>query len=307
MGSSESNISPSFFVQKENFEIVYGCYMIKGRRSYMEDYSRCILNLGTQYRAITGKQIDKEYGSFFALFDGHSGHLCSEYISENLPNFITSNSHYPDDIIKTAKEAFRDCDLKFITEEAAPHKNEDGCTAIVSLIWENVIYVINSGDSRCVLAHAGKCIPMSIDHSPSNPIEEERIKKYGGYVKENRIRGKLGVARGFGAYRYKDKVNYGERLVTVEPDIKTFAITKETEFLILATDGIWDKITNEEAVEFIRSRLGDLATNEKFQSSKVQFVYDICIELVKEADSRQSKDNISCVIVVFNHGSPSKS
>jgi len=41
--------------------------------------------------------------------------------------------------------------------------------------------------------------------------------------------------------------------------------------------------------------------NEKFQSSKVQFVYDICIELVKEADNRQSKDNISCIIVVFNH------
>jgi len=297
MGTATSTINPTFYVQKENFEVVYGCYMIKGHRTTMEDYSRCILNLDDR------KSSDKEFGSFFGIFDGHSGNLCAEYVSEHLPNFISSNSHYPTDIAKAAKEAFKDCDLQYIKEEAAPNKNEDGCTANVAIVWKDILYVINTGDSRCVLSHDGKCIPMSVDHSPSNPVEEERIKKYGGYVKENRIRGKLGVARCFGAYRYKDKVTYGERLVTVEPDIKTFNITKETEFLLIATDGIWDKISNEEAVEFIRSRLGNLSTNQKFQSSKSQFVYEICIELVKEADSRQSKDNISCIIVVFNGSS----
>jgi len=202
-----------------------------------------------------------------------------------------------------AVEAFRGCDLQFIKDEAVPNNYNDGCTAIVSIVWEDVIYVINSGDSRCIMAHGGQCIPMSTDHSPSHPAEEERIKKHGGYVKNNRVRGKLGVARGFGAYRYKHKVNYGDRLLTVEPEVKTFSIDKQTEFLILATDGVWDMISNEEAIQLVRDKLGDLATNTKFQEAKEKFVYDICIELVKEADNRKSLDNISCIIIVFNHQS----
>jgi serine/threonine protein phosphatase PrpC len=302
MGASDSIISPSFSIQKEKFEIVYGAYMIKGQRSEMEDYSRCVLNLGEQFRAVPGKTgLDKEFGSFFGLFDGHSGNLCAEYIAEHLPSFFTSNPNYPNNIPVAAVEAFRGCDLQFIKDEAVPNNYNDGSTAIVAIIWEEVIYVINSGDSRCILAHGGQCIPMSIDHSPSNPTEEERIKKNGGHVKNNRVRGKLGVARGFGAYRYKHKENYGDRLITVEPEVKTFQIDKQTEFLILATDGIWDKISNEEAIQFVRERLGDLATNTKFQEAKEKFVYDICIELVKEADTRKSTDNISCIIIVFNH------
>jgi len=238
---------------------------------------------------------------FFAIFDGHSGHLCAEYVSENLPFFFQENANYPNDIQTAAKEAFTECDLKFLKEEAAPHRYPDGATACVVIIWENIIYVINSGDSRCVVYSEGKCVVLSTDHSPGNPVEEERIKKYGGYVKNNRIRGKLAVARGFGAYPYKDKKTFGERYVTVEPEIKTLPITEKTEFLIIASDGIWDKITNDEAVNIIREKLGDLSKNTTFQNSKENFVYELCMDLVREADSRLSSDNTSCVVVVFNH------
>jgi len=301
MGGKESLLNPSFSVQKENYQIIYGEYKIKGRRKEMEDFSRCVLNLGDQYRAIPGKVVDKEYGSFFGIFDGHSGHLCAEYISEHLPSYFEHNPNYPDDIKTAAIEAFSACDLKYLKEEAAPQSNPDGCTACVVILWEDVIYVINSGDSRCILCNGGQCIEMSTDHRPGNPTEEERIKKCGGYVKNDRIRGRLAVARGFGAYPYKDKKTLGPRYVTVEPEIKTFPITNDTEFIIIASDGVWDKLTNDEAIELVRTKLGDLKTNETFINGKEKFVFDVCMDIVREADARQSSDNISCIIIVFYH------
>jgi hypothetical protein len=54
--------------------------------------------------------------------------------------------------------------------------------------------------------------------------------------------GRLGVSRGFGAFPYKDARTFGSRLVTVEPELTTFQITPQTDYLILATDGVWDKV-----------------------------------------------------------------
>uniref|UniRef100_A0A6B2LB75 protein-serine/threonine phosphatase n=1 Tax=Arcella intermedia TaxID=1963864 RepID=A0A6B2LB75_9EUKA len=267
----------------------------------MEDFSRVILNLGEQFKALPDKVIEREYGSFFGIFDGHSGAICAEYVAEHLPSCFTHNSAYPDDIKKAAEEAFSECDVKFLKEEAAPNRYCDGCTACVAILWDDQMYIINSGDSRCILAHEGKTIALSTDHSPSNPTEQERIVKHGGFVKNDRIRGKLGVARGFGAAPYKDKKTGGERFVTVQPEIKVHPITKDTEFLVIASDGVWDKLSNEEVTAMVREKLGDVKNNLKFQTTKEKFVFDLCMDIVREADARESSDNISCILVVFNH------
>jgi protein phosphatase 2C family protein 2/3 len=63
--------------------------------------------------------------------------------------------------------------------------NFSGCTACVSLITKNEIYVANAGDSRCVLSKKGVAVELSEDHKPENVKEKKRIEEAGGYVEDN--------------------------------------------------------------------------------------------------------------------------
>jgi len=108
--------------------------------------------------------------------------------------------------------------------------------------------------------------------------------------------------------RTRIKKTMGERFVTVEPEIKTHPITKDTEFLIIASDGVWAKLTSEEAIDIVRKKIEELKTKGNFYSvAKDKIVFDLCMDVVREADARQSSDNISCIVVVFNHIVPTTS
>ncbi len=78
-----------------------------------------------------------------------------------------------------------------------------GCTANVSLIYKNELYVANAGDSRSVLCTNGKSREMSKDHKPDDDKERERVIKAGGYVSDGRINGNLNLSRAIGDFDYK--------------------------------------------------------------------------------------------------------
>jgi len=73
-------------------------------------------------------------------------------------------------------------------------------------------------------------------------------------------------------------------------------LTNETEFIFLACDGLWDKFTNEDAVEFVRKRIQTDVPTQK-----------IVEEIVQEAYNLGSTDNITAILVVFNHNIKNKS
>lgn len=90
------------------------------------------------------------------------------------------------------------------------------------------------------------------------------------------------------------------------PDVKEFEITEDWEFLILACDGIWDVMTNQDAVKFVRSRLACPKKNDE-----EQFVYpeEICEDLLKLCLAPDvlmdiGCDNMTVVLVFFLHGKP---
>ena len=189
----------------------------------------------------------------------------------------------------------------------------------------------NIGDSRAVLSRIGFAIPLTEDHKPNRTKERQRIESCGGHVKwcgavdkktgvpidrtgVYRVNGNLAVSRAIG--------DRSERpFVGSEVDVFSRFLSEEDEFIIVASDGIWDVMTSQEAVSFVRSRVDNFnkalsesnAKNIKNSSSrennlksaglssksyvkeseKPNIAYDLC----NEAIIRGSTDNITVIIL----------
>lgn len=126
--------------------------------------------------------------------------------------------------------------------------------ATTALLLGTDLYVANAGDSRTILCRSppGACIPLSVDHKPSVPAEAARIKERGGKVMTPpgsscaRVNGQLATSRGFGDRGFA-------KYITAEPDVRCHKVEAGDDFLVLATDGLWDVLSNEQAAAIVRS------------------------------------------------------
>jgi protein phosphatase 1G len=180
-----------------------------------------------------------------------------------------------------------------------------GCTAVVALIVHDQLYVANAGDSRAVLCRGGKAVPMSEDHKPAQPDERARIMAAGGFLSEiggiTRVNGNLNLSRAIGDLRYKmnNELEPKDQIITAEPDVLTQRLTRDDSFLVLACDGIWDVMDNQQVVDFVHQRL-----------AKGIAPRDIASELLNSClanDPREARgigcDNMTAAIVVFEPSS----
>ncbi|GFP88092.1 probable protein phosphatase 2c 9, partial [Phtheirospermum japonicum] len=146
-----------------------------------------------------------------------------------------------------------------------------GSTAVTAiLINGRQLWVANVGDSRGVLSKRWQAIQTSIDHEPNT--ERGSIERY-----VPRVNGQLVVSRSF-----RDK-NLKTHLSS-DPDMTSAEIDAETDLLILASDGLWKVMSNQEVVDIVK-RIRDPQKAAK--------------QLVLEALNRESKDDISCIVVRF--------
>jgi len=148
--------------------------------------------------------------------------------------------------------------------------------------------LINCGDSRAILVSSQKVALGTYDHKPINPNERERIQNAGGSVMIQRVNGSLAVSRALGDYEYKCVEGRGpcEQLVSPEPEVYVHERTTQDEFVVLACDGIWDVMSNDELKEFIHSRLK--ITND---------LVKVCNEILDMCLNKGSRDNMSLIIV----------
>ncbi|XP_033209840.1 protein phosphatase 1L [Belonocnema kinseyi] len=172
---------------------------------------------------------------------------------------------------------------RLLVEAAKKNMDVAGTTALIALMEGDKLIVANVGDSRGVMCDAkGNAIPLSFDHKPQQQRERKRINKAGGLVTFNgvwRVAGILATSRALGDYPLKDK-----KLVIADPDILTFDLSDHNPmFLVLASDGLWDTFTNEEAVAFIKDRINEPHFGAK--SITLQSYY------------RGSLDNITVVVI----------
>jgi len=176
-----------------------------------------------------------------------------------------------------------------------------GTTAITVLIKNNQLYCANVGDSRSVASVKGTCEPLSSDHKPSNTEENSRICKAGGWVEYNRVNGNLALSRALGDFVFKRNTNMKpeEQMVIALPDVEIRSINEDWEFVVLACDGIWDVLTNEEVVEFVRRRIGLGLEPEA-----------ICEEMMSTCLAPDCQmgglgcDNMTVIVVCFLNGKP---
>ena len=119
---------------------------------------------------------------------------------------------------------------------------DSGCTAVLAVFRGDDLFVANAGDSRCVVSQKGKAIDMSIDHKPEDEREQTRIEAAGGQVTpDGRVNGGLNLSRALGDHTYKnnDKLPLEEQMISPLPDVKKLHIDADSEFMVLACDGIW--------------------------------------------------------------------
>ncbi|VDM95512.1 unnamed protein product [Thelazia callipaeda] len=200
---------------------------------------------------------DDNQAAFFAVYDGHGGAKVSQYASIHLHKFITSNSYYAEGNIEDAiKQGFLALDEKMRNDDET-RDDMSGTTAVVVLIRDRKIYCGNVGDSRAVACIAGIARPLSFDHKPANELEARRIVAAGGWVEFNRVNGNLALSRALGDFGFKknEQMPPEGQIVTACPDVVVCDLTYDHEFIILACDGIWDVMSNQEVIEFCRSRL----------------------------------------------------
>ncbi|KAL0349248.1 UNVERIFIED_CONTAM: protein phosphatase 2C 37 [Sesamum angustifolium] len=190
-------------------------------------------------------------------------------------------------------------------ELQTPQCDAVGSTAVVAVVTPDKIVVSNCGDSRAVLCRNGVAIPLSIDHKPDRPDELNRIQEAGGRVifwDGPRVLGVLAMSRAIGD-------NYLKPYVISEPEVTITERTEEDECLILASDGLWDVVSNETACGVARMCLqsrkppspprspgNDITVTEAGESSD-KACSDASILLTKLALARHSTDNVSVVVV----------
>ncbi|XP_044268067.1 protein phosphatase 1L [Tribolium madens] len=172
-----------------------------------------------------------------------------------------------------------------LLETAKKSMDVAGTTALIAILEGAKLIVANVGDSRGVMCdNKGNVIPLSFDHKPQQMRERKRIKEAGGFVTFNgvwRVAGILATSRALGDYPLKDK-----KLVIADPDILTFDLNDHKPmFVILASDGLWDTFSNEEAINFIKERL-----NEPDYGAK---------SLTLQSYYRGSLDNITVIVINF--------
>lgn len=241
---------------QSNLNLIYA-NVINGRKSKGERYAR-----QDSYDIIT-----KELGeniSYFAVYDGHGefGQEATKFVNmEVRKSLIKDRSKIQkftnrDQIEKYFKELFKNIQKK-------TDKNKDfymsGSCAICVLKIEDKLYSINLGDSRAVLGQLkdGKkrAIEMSIDHKPSRDDEMKRIIDKGGEVVDKggtmRIVKKDEEEPGLAVARTLGDVMGHTCGVSSEPEVIEKEIESEDQFIIIASDGVWDAMSSIESVGFI--------------------------------------------------------
>ena len=216
----------------------------------------------------------------FAIFDGHGGRQVSDYCAERFPLEVRKElMKSPADLNQSLTDVFHKInnELRLI--------DSDGCgsTACVAVVRKegssNVLYVANVGDSRAVLSKSGTAERLSVDDKCDNPEENARVKGGGGIIVDNRLGGVLAVTRSFGDHAL---TRVG---LIATPHIKKYTIKPFDKYLVIASDGVWDELSDQDAIDLCH----DDATTKR-----------IAQLIVRTALQRGSKDNISVIVMRLN-------
>ena len=308
------NYNNNKFQNKENNELlenemVKNSYYIKCKSLYielsfmenmnaqfedhMEDKSKSIINFN-----------NNPYEAVLEIFDGHGGDKISTYLQANFSKI------YKKFLDETQKNIEKSLSLAFSKLDdnlrQQPNIEDMGSTGtIIHIIRDKsdrlFVYNGNVGDSRASLISPRKIERLSKEHRASDKEEKKRVLAEGGLIFHGRVNGELMLTRSFGDFSFKQNQNAktattykktastGEvgrfrKGVICEPFITKIEIDQnvDNQFLFLASDGIWDVISEEEMQNLIK------VNNDTHYLSSL---------IIEKALIRQAWDNLSIFVV----------
>jgi protein phosphatase 1L len=214
-----------------------------------------------------------------AIFDGHGGPNASSFVKDTFFGNLLNHANFRSHPFKAMCDAYEETDQAYLEKDAIAH-NDDGCTATTAILVGRRLVTGHIGDSRAVIGEGGTATPLTDDHKPNRPDERSRIETVGGTVIHAgtwRVGGVLAVSRSFGDRQLK-------QWVVSHPEIREDLMHSTTSCLIVASDGIWDVVDNQEAINIV-------AQHEDAESAAKA--------LATVAYEQGSYDNISCVVCLF--------
>ncbi|XP_054821334.1 probable protein phosphatase 2C 14 [Prosopis cineraria] len=213
----------------------FGVLSVKGKKLCMEDAHKIVSSLESNPKK-----------GFFGVYDGHGGRKAAEFVVENLhANILKMVENCLESRAKeeAVKAGYLKTDEEFLKKGIG-----SGACCVTALIQGKEIVVSNVGDCRAVLCRGGVAEVLTRDHRVELEDERRRIEEKGGYVEIHRgawrIHGVLSVSRSIGDAHLKE-------WVVAEPDTKILPLTADMEFLVLASDGLWEEVGNQEAVDTV--------------------------------------------------------
>ncbi|KAJ4206593.1 Protein phosphatase 2C 2, variant 2 [Fusarium falciforme] len=276
----------------EDERLIYGVSAMQGWRISMEDAHTAVLDLDTN-------KTHSSKLSFFGVFDGHGGDKVALFAGANIHNIIFKQDTFKSgDYAQGLKDGFLATD-RAILNDPKYEEEVSGCTACVSLIAGNKLYLANAGDSRGVLGIKGRAKPLSQDHKPQLENEKNRITAAGGFVDFGRVNGNLALSRAIGDFEFKKSAELSpeNQIVTAYPDVEQHDLTDEDEFLVIACDGIWDCQSSQAVVEFVRRGIAAKQDLDKICENMM----DNCLASNSETGG-VGCDNMTMCIVGFLNG-----
>lgn len=275
-------------------------------------------------------------GRFVAVFDGHGGGGVSQYLRDKLyevfgrhlreaedgcieDSYIFSRGGSKDRLavmptatspracsitsrVAAMRAAFEEVDRDVCLNDDLQYQ---GSTAVAVVLHEEpdgtrTLVSANVGDSRAVLSRRGRAVDLTRDHKPNDEKEKTRILAMGEkiewdhYCKVHRVRN-LSLSRAIGD-------RFAKPAVSGEVEIKRFPVTEDgDEFIMLASDGLWDVMSSQEAVSFVHNKLKTplkAACAEDMERLQFTRRKNMSRFLASEAIRRGTGDNV-CVVIVW--------
>ncbi len=297
-------------------------------RNYNEDRVSIILNIArsNNFLGIWPKC------SFFGIYDGHGGSLCADFLKDHLHSYVIKDVNFPNNPEEALRRGFEKAEEDFIYVQAMTKNMEvldkSGSCAVVALIVEDICYVANVGDSRAVLSkNGGKNLEvMTNDHKPNEDGENRRILENGGRVYQTQtpakllnmpniipsntnpnqvligpyrvFPGRLSVSRTFGDVEAKiGKFNGIPGVVVATPEIKSFTIGSNSDFLVIGCDGIYDQLSNKDSVDCVW-----MTTKDESKAKDLHSQCALGVDMVmKSSLVRRTLDNVTVLLIAFQN------
>lgn len=258
---------------------------MKGKRPQNEDKDSIFINL-------EGTDQSKGNINCYFLFDGHGGKFVSKFLNDHLPQCFTDKR-----VIYPLKKSFimqiYNYWQNILENEYSKNATNTGSTCLIVAHYKKdaneYINILNTGDSRCIICKNNIGVSLTKDHKPNYPEEKARIKSLGGEPIFDGFDWRimdLSVSRAFGDLS-------ANPFVTHIPDIFRYKITDEDKFIILACDGLWDVLSNQDVVNFVLDNCYDIISNTRINKH-----INIAKRLAEFAIVKGSTDNVT-VIVIF--------